>query len=1342
MAQNDNNINIDELNEEDVSTLESVGKDLAELLTNSVNMADRLFEIFFDPNPHLVPLQLYDSEGNLTTYEIPNRAMDRSVAKSGNGSPEGVVEGVIGTLYIDESTRDLYIKKTEKGTSGWVNITPQSLNIEREEFDIDSNTTYVRLRNTPYDKEYVDVYVNGEHISNDDFDISSDGYTLEFYTPFLDNSKMQVVYYDGIYGLKGETALTVRVGDVITVDTNTPANVENVGTNQDIILDFTIPKGETGDSGVWVSPEKPTIEDKNIWIDTSATGLSSNELGAMRIFDSKNNTNSLAYDKAFSLMHSGIDYQKFVSFGDIHIDDNGYLTMYNANSGLRTSVTVSQIKNENWSVEGQDYIDVNKGDIQYFFSIGNSENAGCSFYFETATKSFCYENRTVDSKEILFNNNADIYDINGAGWYNWKVEYKEGEYFFYISFNQDPLTLKLRITSSNVSSDDQNFINIGAESDNYSKMISNLPLFNIKINSKLEWTPNPTGVEYIIDDNYNLIGHPVINPDGILTQVQNGNSFIYGETKAQILQDQDWAIIGHFKHIGQSEVLCQFADPNYIESAPFEEYMQAGDYQMCGVAIDATDNKLKFYLRAGDLNLYSNQQIFEFDIVLNESYYFKYEFDYSEGTYKFSICKNPYFETEVEYKTYFATTTKKSPIVAYEHPNYQFIIGSNNTKEDNQISVYNNLNYYKILTKGKTVFQATLRIPCTYTKYGVKFTYPENQYLVEDAYEIYGKGNLFILDDVARAVTLPLNDIYSLIENEHSTRPKYGKGLSYDSKTNTVENLTQGLDIGDITETPYVDESVGTRVPLNGQLITITPELQPFFEFVQKLRDKGLIVTEEEWQVEAEGNNGDCNKFVINSETVEELVNYYAFIPEQFVIRTPIGETEEVEITISPELAEQDIIYSNSLELNDTVRLFKKINNIIYPEYNIAIADIYNEELYYHYTELDFNRTITTEVANYVRIPKRTSTNEGYQYFIQVATGVSNSVDIHNDYQSVSPYVFGMYQYSDVDLNSAGWLISQGQWNEGKIYPSYYDWIKTNADNKVDKFKKWNNPEYSVTVNDFVIDEENLTFRLPLVANIMDYTLKRFLVSKKEPTDTDHYWYNLYSDGWLEQGNWFITAGSTDGSAQTKTIVFQIPYLTNAYTVSVSSQVGGSGWQYSNGADIVNLTPTQFQSRMATGVNNSILSWRTAGYTAVPDIETIANGASKLYYYVGDTIKNPSLIDSGFALNEIAKLSSMSILTAPKGEYKDLGNPATNTTITMEDDGWLCMKKAATAANQYLGMYDDNTGLGELHYIPIVNNWAQVCIPVYKGAVIRLFYNAGTHNFLRFIPTQKGNIKS
>lgn len=53
----------------------------------------------------------------------------------------------------------------------------------------------------------------------------------------------------GDKGDKGDTVVSVQIGNTTTGEAGTNANVTNVGTDTEAILDFTIPKGDKGDKG-------------------------------------------------------------------------------------------------------------------------------------------------------------------------------------------------------------------------------------------------------------------------------------------------------------------------------------------------------------------------------------------------------------------------------------------------------------------------------------------------------------------------------------------------------------------------------------------------------------------------------------------------------------------------------------------------------------------------------------------------------------------------------------------------------------------------------------------------------------------------------------------------------------------------------------------------------------------------------------------------------------------------------------------------------------------------------------------------------------------------------------
>ena len=113
-------------------------------------------------------------------------------------------------------------------------------------------------------------------------------------------------------------------------------------------------------------------------------------------------------------------------------------------------------------------------------------------------------------------------------------------------------------------------------------------------------------------------------------------------------------------------------------------------------------------------------------------------------------------------------------------------------------------------------------------------------------------------------------------------------------------------------------------------------------------------------------------------------------------------------------------------------------------EEELISADEQTSTYDYDNIENNIEEEVTEEVesANYIRLPKLNATKAGYDCYIQVATGVKTTVDVENTYTHISPFSYGMYQYSDIELNNPGWLLSEGQWNSGAMYPSFYRWIR------------------------------------------------------------------------------------------------------------------------------------------------------------------------------------------------------------------------------------------------------------------------------------------------------------
>lgn len=105
-----------------VPTYEQIEVILSKLATNYSNLAHIFYDVFYNTVPMDVTLQMFDEQGELQTYIIPNRAKDMQSIKSGEGNPEGQISGTMGTLYQDLENANVYIKETPEGSEGWAQL--------------------------------------------------------------------------------------------------------------------------------------------------------------------------------------------------------------------------------------------------------------------------------------------------------------------------------------------------------------------------------------------------------------------------------------------------------------------------------------------------------------------------------------------------------------------------------------------------------------------------------------------------------------------------------------------------------------------------------------------------------------------------------------------------------------------------------------------------------------------------------------------------------------------------------------------------------------------------------------------------------------------------------------------------------------------------------------------------------------------------------------------------------------------------------------------------------------------------------------------------------------------
>jgi len=92
---------------------------LARLQTNYTNLMNSWYDVFYNTTAQDISLQLYDTAGTLTTKTIPNRAKDFNYIKNGSGTPEGVISASVGCIYQDLANGTIYSKYSGTGNTGW-----------------------------------------------------------------------------------------------------------------------------------------------------------------------------------------------------------------------------------------------------------------------------------------------------------------------------------------------------------------------------------------------------------------------------------------------------------------------------------------------------------------------------------------------------------------------------------------------------------------------------------------------------------------------------------------------------------------------------------------------------------------------------------------------------------------------------------------------------------------------------------------------------------------------------------------------------------------------------------------------------------------------------------------------------------------------------------------------------------------------------------------------------------------------------------------------------------------------------------------------------------------------
>lgn len=418
--------------------------------------------------------------------------------------------------------------------------------------------------------------------------------------------------------------------------------------------------------------------------------------------------------------------------------------------------------------------------------------------------------------------------------------------------------------------------------------------------------------------------------------------------------------------------------------------------------------------------------------------------------------------------------------------------------------------------------------------------------------------------------------------------------VNLDTLVTDVEKLKKdsggSLEIGDIGFSAFgIDETKNLRRYLNGQVISQAQ----FVSFTDKLKSivalyPNLATTETNWQAGVTNSKlGQCGKFVIDDTAG--------------TIRLP----KVVNINGLTDLSLLGGIKAESLP-NITGTAYNKDGNAItsyYPQktgsfygiQNLGAIGWYSKPANNNNDSVGFSLGFDASLSSLTYQDNAPVQQEAiqYPYFIQVATGTEESVDVTREIELNNPFSLLDYKWSEYELNNASWLISNGAFHSGATYAAVYELllkIYNGTETKDGVSVKLSTEAYADT--DFVINTADTTFRLPIKVK-------------------------------LASGNAVAGNGMTLGLTS---------YNSINYGIRGSSDRGLTG------------TPTGYGQPLGTSNTDSWSGTQTYTYGVTTDptksgIETSSSGL-KLYFYVGETIQDANIIAASQVLTDMTNIKN------------------------------------------------------------------------------------------------------
>ena len=244
-------------------------------------------------------------------------------------------------------------------------------------------------------------------------------------------------------------------------------------------------------------------------------------------------------------------------------------------------------------------------------------------------------------------------------------------------------------------------------------------------------------------------------------------------------------------------------------------------------------------------------------------------------------------------------------------------------------------------------------------------------------------------------------------------------------------------------------------------------------------------------------------------------------------------------------------------------------------------------------------------------------------------------------------------------LGNLGWVKADGSWIDGRTYTGAYNYCIEKLVNGHADFVDGN---LAIITQDncskFIVDRINKRFRLPITNS-----LRELVASYKEGTQ----WYNIYSDGWVEQGGEVY-----NNATAIITVDLLVPFRDTSYTVDKIIGVDGNyassiGNEYSS---TWNYTTSSFTAKTHGSAGMNRFRWFAAGYGEVLSVSSPLR-TSHLYFKLAHEFYAPAEAELQEKLDLIDNLVVKTDINLPTLSSRWDSDFAENVGWVKSEGQWL-----------------------------------------------------------------------